>query len=61
MEDLRNGINPVRVLHSAVRSAGIADTGPILPLVSEVSQSEADEIAIASATLMAAERNALST
>ena len=61
LEDLRNGINPVRVLHSAVRSAGIADTGPILPLVSEVSQSEADEIAIASATLMAAERNALST
>ena len=44
-----------------MRSAGIADTGPILPLVSEVSQSEADEIAIASATLMAAERNALST
>ena len=61
LEDLRNGINPVRVLHSAVRSAGIADTGPILPLVSEVSQSEADEIAIASAALMAAEQNALST
>lgn len=34
LEDLRNGINPVRVLHEAVRLAGIADTGPILPLLS---------------------------
>lgn len=61
LEDLRNGINPVRVLHSAVRSAGIADTGPILPLMSEVSESQAEEIASAVATLMAAEQSALST
>ncbi|MFL2869527.1 MAG: dihydrodipicolinate synthase family protein [Pirellulaceae bacterium] len=61
LEDLRNGINPVRVLHSAVRSAGIADTGPILPLVSEVSQSEADEIGHAAEALIAAEQSALST
>ena len=36
LEDLRNGINPVRVLHEAVRLAGIADTGPALPLLSGV-------------------------
>ena len=34
LEDLRNAINPVRVLHEAVRLAGLADTGPILPLLS---------------------------
>ena len=28
LEDLRNAINPVRVLHEAVRLAGIANTGP---------------------------------
>ena len=33
LEDLRNGINPIRVLHTAVVEAGIADTGPILPLL----------------------------
>jgi dihydrodipicolinate synthase/N-acetylneuraminate lyase len=36
LEDLRNGINPVRVLHESVRLAGIADTGPALPLLSGV-------------------------
>jgi dihydrodipicolinate synthase/N-acetylneuraminate lyase len=36
LEDLRNGVNPVRVLHEAVRLAGIADTGPALPLLSGV-------------------------
>lgn len=36
LEDLRNGINPVRVLHEAVRLSGIADTGPALPLLSGV-------------------------
>ncbi len=36
LEDLRNGINPIRVLHEAVRLAGIAETGPALPLLSGV-------------------------
>ena len=34
LEDLRNEINPIRVLHEAVSSAGIAQTGPHLPLLS---------------------------
>jgi dihydrodipicolinate synthase/N-acetylneuraminate lyase len=36
LEDLRNRIHPVRVLHEAVALAGIADTGPILPLLSAI-------------------------
>ena len=36
LEDLRNAINPIRVLHEAVRLAGIADTGPLLPLLSNI-------------------------
>lgn len=36
LEDLRNKHSPIRVLHEAVRLAGIADTGPILPLLSNL-------------------------
>ncbi len=36
LEDLRNAHSPIRVLHEAVRLAGIADTGPILPLLSNL-------------------------
>ena len=55
LEDLRNGINPVRVLHSAVAGAGIAETGPLLPMMSPVIASEAAEIADAANELLAAE------
>ena len=55
LEDLRNGINPVRVLHSAVAGAGIAETGPLLPMMSPVSAAEAGEIADAANELLAAE------
>jgi len=34
LEDLRNEINPIRVLHAAVALAEIARTGPALPLLS---------------------------
>ena len=43
LEDLRNGIHPVRVLHDAISLAGIARMGPILPLLSNL---EADKHAI---------------
>jgi dihydrodipicolinate synthase/N-acetylneuraminate lyase len=39
LEDLRNAINPIRVLHEAVRLGGIADTGPLLPLLSNLPES----------------------
>lgn len=47
LEDLRNGINPVRVLHEAVRLAGIADTGPALPLLSGVTPEQERQITAA--------------
>ncbi|MCC9642305.1 dihydrodipicolinate synthase family protein [Rhodopirellula sp. JC740] len=36
LEDLRDGIHPIRVLHEAVRLAGVAETGPIQPMLSNV-------------------------
>ena len=34
LEDLRNEINPIRVLHHAVDAAGIASPGPMPPMLS---------------------------
>ncbi len=53
LEDLRNNINPIRVLHSAVAEAGIAETGPILPLLDEVDDSDRLKIAAAARELLA--------
>ena len=55
LEDLRNGINPVRVLHAAVAGAGIAETGPLLPMMSPVNESQRVEIAEVAKTLLKAE------
>ena len=53
LEDLRNNINPIRVLHSAVAEAGIAETGPILPLLDEVNDSDRLKIAAVARELLA--------
>ena len=52
LENLRNAINPIRVLHTAVAEAGIADTGPILPLLNDVSKNVRANIADAAKTLL---------
>lgn len=52
LEDLRNGINPIRVLHEAVRHAGIADTGPALPLLSGITDAESEQVKAAALTLL---------
>ena len=44
LEDLRNSINPVRVLHTAVTLSGIAAMGPLIPLLSEVDETNSAEI-----------------
>ena len=53
LEDLRNAINPIRVLHTALSLAGIAETGPILPLLSEVAEKDRPKIAEAAKVLLA--------
>ena len=56
LEDLRNAINPIRVLHEAVRLAGIAETGPLLPLLTNVPASEHARIRDAAVRLLHADR-----
>jgi len=51
LEDLRNEINPIRVLHEAVSLAGIGETGPHLPLLSGLSDSQAERVKQAALTL----------
>ena len=40
LEDCRDGISPIRVLHDAVTLAGVADMGPMLPLLTGLSAAE---------------------
>lgn len=55
LEDLRNAINPIRVLHTAVGLAGIGEMGPIIPLLAEVA--EKDRHAIKEAAVKLLEHN----
>ncbi|MEM6279434.1 MAG: dihydrodipicolinate synthase family protein [Verrucomicrobiota bacterium] len=52
LEDLRNGINPIRVLHEAVRLAGIAETGPALPLLGGITEAEEEQVKTAATDLL---------
>ncbi len=52
LENLRDSINPVRVLHAAVQAAGICETGPILPLLSPVDSADLALIAAAAKDLL---------
>ena len=54
LEDLRNAINPIRVLHEAVRLAGIADSGPLLPLLTNLESDTWDAVREAGLTLLQA-------
>ena len=56
LEDLRNSINPIRVLHTAVALSGIANTGPIIPLMSELNDSDKPAIQAAAAALLEVEQ-----
>jgi|TARA_B110000305_G_scaffold80369_1_gene90295 dihydrodipicolinate synthase/N-acetylneuraminate lyase len=44
LEDLRNEINPIRVLHGAVAEVRIAQTGPPLPLLSGLDHADAERV-----------------
>lgn len=45
LEDRRDAWGPSRVLHAAVGLAGIADTGPVLPFLSPLSQTQHEQLA----------------
>jgi dihydrodipicolinate synthase/N-acetylneuraminate lyase len=53
LEALRDTLSPVRVLHAAVQLAGIADTGPIVPLLSPIDAADRPAIEAAAKALMA--------
>jgi dihydrodipicolinate synthase/N-acetylneuraminate lyase len=57
LEDLRDAHSPLRVLHEAVRPAGIAETGPMQPFLSNIDDARiVEEIERASKALLAADR-----
>ncbi len=47
LENLRNEISPIRVLHQAVAEAGIAATGPLMPLLSNLTGEAVERISAA--------------
>ena len=56
IEDLRDEISPMRVLHCAVREAGVADSGPLTPLVDEcLAEAQCERVRAAAQSLRAAE------
>lgn len=56
LEGLRERLSPIRVLHEAVRLAGVAETGPIFPLLSNLEAEHHPTIQAALKPLLAAER-----
>jgi dihydrodipicolinate synthase/N-acetylneuraminate lyase len=56
LEDARDAISPIRVLHDAVTLAGIADMGPMLPMLSGLADEERARVAPAARALVARER-----
>ncbi|WP_417843376.1 dihydrodipicolinate synthase family protein [Thalassospira sp.] len=55
LEDLRDGFSPLRILHEAVRLAGIADTGPMYPYLSNIDDPKVlADLEVASKELLAA-------
>jgi dihydrodipicolinate synthase/N-acetylneuraminate lyase len=57
LEDLRDGVSPLRVLHEAVSLAGIGDTGPMLPFLENIKDAKVlSAIADASKKLLADDR-----
>jgi dihydrodipicolinate synthase/N-acetylneuraminate lyase len=57
LEDQRDARGPIRVLHDAVTLAGIADMGPILPMLSNLEPAERGAVQAAATALLAHDRN----
>jgi dihydrodipicolinate synthase/N-acetylneuraminate lyase len=61
LETLRNDISLIRVLHDAITFTGLADMGPLLPLLSSTPREHHAKIAQTARTLLALEREFAST
>jgi dihydrodipicolinate synthase/N-acetylneuraminate lyase len=59
LEDLRDAMGAIRVLHDAVTLAGIADMGPILPLLSNLEPAERAKVLPAARALLAFDNSLL--
>jgi dihydrodipicolinate synthase/N-acetylneuraminate lyase len=55
LENLRNEVNPIRVLHEAMTLAGISNTGRHFPLLSGLTESTAAKVQVAAKELLAAQ------
>lgn len=55
LETLRDKHGPAEVLHAAVMLAGIADMGPVLPLMSEITDDLVPDVAVAAKRLKTGE------
>lgn len=51
LENFRDAFSPIRVLHDAVTLAGIADMGPMLPMLSNLPGSQQDKVRVAAVAL----------
>ena len=56
LEDLRDEISPLRVLHAAVSLAGIAETGPALPMLSDLDRDASERVRQAAKALASYDR-----
>lgn len=56
LEDQRDALGPIRVLHDAVTLAGIADMGPLLPMIANLDAGERPAVQAAAAALLAHDR-----
>ena len=61
LETLRDDISLIRVLHDAVTLSGIADMGPILPLLSSTPPEHLPQIRAAARELLAFDRSLTET
>ena len=58
LEDCRDGISPIRVLHDAVTLSGVADMGPMLPLLTGLAPAEREQVAPVARALLQWDRTA---
>lgn len=59
LEDYRDDISPIRVLHDAVTLAGVADMGPMLPLLTGLDEAQKARVQPVAKALYAWDRNAV--